>query len=79
MESRSPEPEEGSIREELERVFSSILLVCVLFALAVLLEPPISILTWLLLCPGFLSLFYVVLAVRKLLRKYQSTDQTKKQ
>lgn len=78
MESRSPEPEEGGIREGLQRVFASILLVCVLFTLAVLLEPPISILTWLLLCPGFLSLFYVVLAVRRLLRKYQSTDQTKK-
>jgi cytochrome c-type biogenesis protein CcmH/NrfF len=78
MESRSPEPEGGSVREELQRVFASVLLVCVLFTLAVLLEPPISILTWLLLSPGFLSLFYVVLAVRRLLRKYQSTDQTKK-
>lgn len=61
----TPSPE---FRDELQRVLASTILAAISFALAFVLEPPITILAWLLAASGFLSIVYVILALRRLRR-----------
>jgi hypothetical protein len=61
--------------DELGRIYASALLACVMIVLSVLLDGPVSILSWLLLISGFLCLTYVVVAARKLLIYFRSLDQ----
>ena len=61
--------------DELGRIYITALLACVLIALSVLLDGPVSILSWLLLISGFLCLTYVVVATRTLLIYFRSLDQ----
>lgn len=58
--------------DELRRIYTSALLACVLIVLSVVLDGPVSVLSWLLLISGFLCLAYVVLATRKLLIHFRS-------
>ena len=60
--------------DELRRIYASALLACVMFVLSVVLDGPVSILSWLLLISGFLCLVYVVLATRRLLIYSRSLD-----
>jgi cytochrome c-type biogenesis protein CcmH/NrfF len=59
---------------ELRRIRSSALLACTLLFLFVFLEPPISILGWVLYGAGLLSLLYVALASILVLKKTRSHD-----
>jgi Ca2+/Na+ antiporter len=71
--SRLSDPEVNR-EEELRRIYISALLACVLFVLSVILDGPVSVLSWILLVAGFLCLAYVVFASRYLLIHSRSHD-----
>lgn len=71
--SRESDPEVKR-EDELRRIYTGALLACVLFAVSVILDGPVSILSWTLLIAGFLCLSYVVFASRYLLIHSRSHD-----
>jgi hypothetical protein len=61
-------------REELHRIRLSASLAATLLALAWILEPPLSVLVWLLVVPAFASMISLIIATRMFLRRDQSSE-----
>ena len=65
-------PETTELMPELNRIFVSSLLGCILLLLSVLIDGPVSVLGWVLFVVGFLCLTYVAVAVRQLMKHFRS-------
>ncbi len=74
MSSSSKEPETFQASAELRRVLASALLSLVLIGISAILDGPVSLLSWMLLGAGFLSLFYVIVASLSLLKHFRSQN-----
>ncbi|MEK6757471.1 MAG: hypothetical protein AABZ02_15070 [Bacteroidota bacterium] len=63
------------LKTDLNRIFSSAFLACMLLLLFVFLEPPISILAWFIFGAALLSLVYIAVASFLIIKKLPSDDQ----
>ncbi len=74
MSPSAKEPGTFQASAELRRVLASAILAFVLIGVSAILDGPVSLLSWMLLGAGFLSLFYVIVASLSLLKHFRSQN-----